>query len=356
MSTLITDMEQITPGWLTEALRRQGCLDQGKVVAVEKAPTTTQTSVVSHLEITYSDDAPESAPPRLFFKMSKPDFRSNMYVSHGKEVTFYNTLVLNMEDPPVVRCYDAVYSEETDQAHLLLEDLSGTHLQSNFLPPLMTQCEQAIDSLAKIHAFCWENPQLGKEIGTFLNVQLFIRAFEMSFPGFVDFLGDRLFASERQVYEKVLASLAVLWERYLQHRFAEGRALTLVHTDLHFGNFLFPKDSDGKLCIIDWESWSVYIGAHDVAYAIALSWYPRRRRVLEKDLVRRYHDGLLSHGVENYSWDDCWQDYRLSVIVNLFSPVLRYAMFDESKEGWWWSDLERSLLAFEDLNCAELLD
>lgn len=358
MGKLITDMEQVTPDWLTEVLQEQGCLDRGKVVAVEGSPQSTNTSIVSHLEIIYSDDAPRSAPSRLFLKISRPDFSSNIYTSHGKEVEFYNTIVPAMTDPPVVRCYDAVYSPETDRAHILLEDLSETCCRVVWpLPPLMLQCEQVIDCLARIHAFWWEDPRLGKDIGTLLNVQLFIQAFEMWFPGFLDFVGDRLFTNEIKLYEKVISSLPGLWERHLQRRFDEGRGLTLVHTDLHFYNFLFPNDPDkDRARIIDWESWSVYIGPHDLAYAIALAWYPKRRRAVERDLVRRYHDSLLKHGVENYDWDDCWHDYRLSAIVNLLAPVLRGAMFDESGEGWWWDSLEVTLAAFEDLDCAELLD
>jgi thiamine kinase-like enzyme len=358
MGRLTTDMEQVTPDWLTEVLQERGCLDRGQVVTVKKSPRTTNTSVTSRLEMTYSADAPSSAPPWLFLKISKSDFRSNLYTSHRKEVEFYNTIAPAMVDPPTARCYDAVYSPETDQAHILLEDLSETHYRvSDPLPPLMPQCEQALDCLARLHAFWWENPRLGKDYGALLDVQTFIQAFGMWLPGFLDFAGDRLFTHEREMYEKVLASLPGLWERYLQHRFAEGKGLTLVHTDLHFNNFLLPKDlAKDQVRIVDWESWSVYIGPHDLAYAIALGWYPKRKYLIEKDLVRRYHNGLLKYGVENYDWDACWLDYRLSVIVNLFTPVLRWAIFDESKTGWWWDALEKTLPAFEDLDCAELLD
>lgn len=359
MGKLITDMEQVTPDWLTEVLREQGHLDRGKVVAVEKSPQSTFTSIVSHLKMTYSDDAPSSAPTRLFLKISDPDFRSNIYVSHKKEVDFYNIIAPAMTDPPFPRCYDALYSPETDQAHVLLEDLSETYLQTELspLPPLVSHCEQAIDCLARVHAFWWEDPRLGKDIGALMDVQSFIQAFGMWLPGFLDFLGDRLFPHEHKLYERAVASLPGLWERHLQHRFAEGRGLTLIHTDLHFYNFLYPNDpTKDKPRIVDWESWSVYVGPTDLAYAIAYSWYPRRRRVLEKDLVKRYHDGLLKHGVEGYDWSDCWDDYRLAVFVNLFIPVVRWAMFDESRTGWWWNELMRALLAFEDLDCTELLD
>ena len=358
MTTVITDITQVTPEWLTQILQQKNCLEQGNVRAVKTSPWEKKTSILSPLELTYSGDAPQSAPLKLFIKLYKSNFRSNIFTSPKKEVEFYTIVAPEMPNSPGVRCYNAVYSPETDQAHILLANISETHSQnSSALPPLLWQCEQAIDCIAEFHAFWWEHPGIGKDIGNILDIQVFIQAFNKWFPGFADFLGDRFLPQYRQVYEKALSSLPALWKRYWQSRFAERRALTLTHLDLHFSNFLFPKNPDqGKTCIIDWVSWGGFIGAQDIAYAMALYWYPRRRQVLEKDLVRRYHNELLKHGVENYDWDECWQDYRLAVIVNLFSPILRWTMLDPLKTGWWGGDLERALLAFDDLECAELFD
>jgi thiamine kinase-like enzyme len=358
MSHLITDLEQVTPEWLTTVLQEQGSLEQGIVVAVETSSQSLKTSTVSQLKISYSDDAPASAPGRLFFKLSDPDIRSNLYSSHAKEVEFYTKIAPTQIEPLVVRCYDAFYSPELDRAHLLLEDPSDTHYHiSGGLTPRPSEYEQAIDCLAKLHASYWEHPRLGQDLGPPLNVQMFIQAFAMWLPGFLDFAGDRLFGYERQLYEKAIVALPSLWERHLQWRLAEGKNLTLIHTDIHFNNFLFPNDPQHDTTrIIDWQSWGVYIGAHDLAYAIALGWPQRRRRVIEQNLVRRYYDGLQKYGVANYDWDSCWFDYRLSLIVSLFTPVLRWALFDESKTGWWWGTVDDTMSAFEDLNCAELLD
>jgi len=64
------------------------------------------------------------------------------------------------------------------------------------------------------------------------------------------------------------------------------------------------------------------VGTDDLAYTYVLWWFPERRAAMEKGLIKRYHDGLLKHGVENYDWEDCWHDYRLSVIRTLFFPIL----------------------------------
>ena len=75
---------------------------------------------------------------------------------------------------------------------------------------------------------------------------------------------------------------------------------------------------------------------------------------MEQTLLRRYHAALAAGGVERYSWADCWRDYRLAVIRELFVPVWQWSSGIQA--GVWWSNLEKIWMAFEDLGCAELLD
>ena len=168
-------------------------------------------------------------------------------------------------------------------------------------------------------------------------------------PGFLDFLSDRLSGARRAVYEQALRVAPTLTQRLLA-----DYGLTLVHGDAHFWNFLLPHNSDTDTArIIDWESWSVGLGTIDVAYMMALHWYPERRARLEQALLRRYHTQLLTYGVVGYDWDACWDDYRLAAVRNLFIPMGQWAA--KLWPAIWWSHLERAMLAFEDLHCRELL-
>lgn len=88
-------------------------------------------------------------------------------------------------------------------------------------------------------------------------------------------------------------------------------------------------------------------------FMMATEWEPETRRRLEQGLLRRTYGRLLAHGVRDYQWDDCWNDYRLSVIlVSIFIPVWRWAVFKWAPE---LSTLDRSMTAFKDLECADLL-
>ena len=87
---------------------------------------------------------------------------------------------------------------------------------------------------------------------------------------------------------------------------------------------------------------------------MALQWSPERRQRMEMNLLRRYHATLLTHGVTRYDWEDCWCDYRLSVIRQLFIPVLLW--LHRLPPDAWWPHLENAVLAYQDLSCAELLE
>jgi hypothetical protein len=54
---------------------------------------------------------------------------------------------------------------------------------------------------------------------------------------------------------------------------------------------------------------------------MALHWYPGRRHELEEPLLHHYHRGLLSHGVDAYSFGDLMRDYRRCVVRNLTIPI-----------------------------------
>ena len=360
MDDVITDVKQVTPEWLTIVLRTNGHLHHERVAAVElKSSRQTIISNIHHLELTYSALAPERSPSKLFLKLSKPGFDSEIAARFGKrESEYYNVIAKSMSEPPSAMCYDAVFSPDTGKSHMLLADLSETHFQTDWpLPPTMPHCEAVIDSLAKFHAAWWDHPQLGKSIGKFPtsgSIDEYVQSMEKKFAGFVDFLADRLSAERRRLYERVLSTVPGVWKERIREHNSTGKHLTLIHGDAHFWNCLHPRRLEqDKAYIIDWQCWRIDTATDDLAYMIALHWYPERRRALERDLIRSYYDKLSLYGVKNYDWDACWYDYRLSAIGNLFAPIWQW-----SAKLWpviWWPHLERAFMAFEDLDCRELL-
>ena len=171
------------------------------------------------------------------------------------------------------------------------------------------------------------------------------------YPAFADFLGEALWDERRAIFERVLKAAP-----RLHQRLGQGD-LTLIHGDAHAWNFLYPRDPNAPAVLIDWEAWDADVGVFDLAYLITLFWFPAHRARMEKTLVERYHEKLVANGVVGYSWDDCWNDYRHSVIRMLFRPVWwQHARPDDLHWGEiWWPRLERVICAYEDLHCEELL-
>jgi len=356
MANVITDIEQVTPDWLTSVLRKAGVLEHGQVTAVEKQTTTLIHGAFSaRLSLSYSADAPADAPWRLFLKMNAREAAFGIPGLGKREPEFYNAVAGSMDSLPVVPCYDVAYSAEAGGYHLLLADLTDTHIAfppSQF-PPITPYCEMIVDALADLHAYWWDHPRLGKDIGerpTSESLLEEVEDYRQRLPKFVEFMVDRLSDERCRVQERVLAALPAL----LVGRLASDKGLTLIFEDVHAGNFLYPRDRrQDRLYIIDWEQWGVNIGPHDLAYMMAMFWFPERRARLELPLLQRYHRRLQAGGVHHYTWDECYADYRLSVLRLLFHPAWQWE--HGGPPDIWFNHLERLHLAFEDLHCEELL-
>ena len=71
------------------------------------------------------------------------------------------------------------------------------------------------------------------------------------------------------------------------------------------------------------------------------------------ELLKRYHKVLLENNIKNFSFNDLLFDYKLSMFDIFFVPIRYWSV----KIGaWlWWPHLERAILAFEDLNCWNII-
>jgi hypothetical protein len=95
------------------------------------------------------------------------------------------------------------------------------------------------------------------------------------------------------------------------------------------------------------------VATDDLAYMMALHWFPDHRRRHERDLLDRYHAELLAHGIAGYDRQTLDDDYRLSVLRQIATPVCQAA--NNIPSGIWWHHLERIFLVIDDLGCHDLL-
>ncbi|MEJ2758151.1 MAG: phosphotransferase [Anaerolineales bacterium] len=365
--SVINEPQQITIEWLTAVLYRRGLLPVGEIEHIHFRPNEAFNSTVLHLEVVYSSDTPSTAPRAILVKL-------NRHHNGELEDHFYQHIQgLPNHQLPVVNCYEAAYDPDTGFSHCLLEDVSATHrppisrhqligLQGIPSSPHM---ESIVDALAQFHAYWWESPQLGSSEGIFAvrpwyrDQAYFQQHFARRKNEWTQFsaqVGTELPTELTALYEQVLSHFPHLWARYLGPRITDLQAITVTHGDCYLTQFLCPKEGiQGQTYLVDFDSASANFGAYDLAYLIPTFWTREQRtqNTREQNLLRRYHQGLLAHGVVGYPWETLLDDYRLMISMMIFDPV--WDQTNGSSKAYWQPKMQCLTDAYIDLNCAALL-
>jgi hypothetical protein len=351
---LTTHHSAATAEHLTEALRRAGVLRNASVheVEVESARSTILSRII-RLRLAYDGDAAE-APASIILKTGLDGSVGAGWFSGRQEVAFYAQVAAAMPGTAVPRCYEARCDEAGKTWHLLLQDLTETHTIPTTwpLPPTQAQCESIIAARARLHAAWWDDTRLGVSVGAQQDAAVReqrLRNWEAQFAQFVDRLGELLPSHRRVLYERLLQSAPRLFTRYDRRR-----NLTIVQGDAHVWNCFLPRDGGDDVRLFDWDAWHIDVAAIDHANMMAMHWYPDCRRLLEGPLLDHYHATLLAHGVQGYDRAALDEDYRLAVLWQLMTPV--WQVTANIPPVIWWNNMERLLLAVDDLSCRDLLD
>jgi hypothetical protein len=340
---------------LTTALRKAGVLGNGCVrdVAIDQSYDT----VLSHiyrLRLSYDGEAAD-APGFLILKAGLASRPGGPWKAGRQEVAFYIEVAALTPAHLVPRCYDAHWNAETNAWHLLLEDLTDSHFIATRwpLPPTLGQCESIMKTRARFHAAWWDDSRLGVTVGGWRDgaeMERRLQEFAEQLAGFTERFGDRLPGQRRDLYARLLDAAPRLSARYHTHR-----NMTVNQGDSHAWNCFLPQDRlNGCALLFDWDAWHLGPAAEDLAYMMAMQWYPDRRRAIEQPLLDCYHETLMAHGVHGYDRRALGHDYRLSVLWLIMKPVWQEA--NGIPPLFWWNNLERIFMAVDDLGCRELLD
>jgi hypothetical protein len=254
----------------------------------------------------------------------------------------------------VPHCFDAAWEPADGAWHLLLEDLTDSHVVATRwpLPPDFAQCEAIVRTRARCQAAWWDDPRLGVTIGRWQDAKTRAEAAEAAaaqFARFADEMGDRLSADRRRLCERLFEAAPRLDTRYAEHRH-----MTVIQGDAHVWNCFLPRDgARDSARLFDWDAWQVNTGADDLACMMAPQWYPDLRQRFESRLLDAFHDELVARGVQGYDRRALQDDYRLSVLWLLATPAWQHA--HGIPPVIWWNNFERICLAVDDLGCREWL-
>ena len=264
MDNPITDFDQVSSEWLTGRLRARGHLGQEEALLREVLVEPGLEDRVARFEVTYS--AETDLPTRFILK------KGTGKACVDREVGFWEATVSLGGKPPTAPCFDALRDVTTKDAHLLSEDVSTTHYTRREGAPtgLREDLEQAIDCLAKIHAFWWDHPDLGKSLGSFPaedNILFFGRRedFERQLIHAVDVGGDWFLSERRTTLERALRSYPYK-DLKGRSRLLPGNHLTAINGYLDYDRVFFPVSRGAQpTYLIDWGLWEVRVGTDDIA-------------------------------------------------------------------------------------------
>lgn len=367
---VITGIEQIDSAWLTAALTRSGALTHGRVTAFDVDSGGGNWSDNGRLRLHYSADARGDQPARLFLKLVDTDTGDGEYFL-PLEVTTYTHSYVDVPDAPLLRCYDAAYDAERHRYHLLLDDVTETHRDARDVAPSQAYGLALAEAFAILHARWWRNggPARHSKAPSHSiaprhsatprhsagHVRRFVAIAQPGAAHVKTHLADALQPHWPDLLDTLFAELPDL----LVRRARNGRDLTLIHGDPNPGNILVPRAGVQPLYLIDCQpfDWSLitWLGAYDLAYAMALYWETAVRRALEMAVLRHYHAHLQQRGVAAYPWEQLLDDYRLSVALCV-TVAVEYMRGGPNPR---WHDfiagmLQRTLTACDDLDCHTL--
>ena len=78
----------------------------------------------------------------------------------ASEVTYYRRDYVDVADAPLLRCYDARYSEALRRYHILLDDVSETHVNASEKAPSLDYGLALAEGFAALHARWWGGERL----------------------------------------------------------------------------------------------------------------------------------------------------------------------------------------------------
>lgn len=356
-STVITELDQVDPEWLTHVLAAAGALQDGAVSGITMKRNERRLFSIGHLSVDYAPGSRGPCPRKMFLKVCRTDLEGE---SIGpSEVNYYARDYVGVDGLPLLPCYNAVYSAEKRAYHILLDDVSDTHRESHGRTLTLSYGLALADGLARMHAHWWGIERLsagGELIPTAAQIERYVSMARAGLESMLQSVRGQI----DEAWEAALHDLFAHHPAKMIERAADAKDFTLVHGDPNPGNILAPLDGDTPIYLIDRQpfDWSLttWLGVSDLAYAMVHWWHTDVRRELEGPILRRYHQRLLASGVTGYSWQQLMRDYRLS-IVNSVYVATEWCRSDDDcvNMKWAWLPmLQRAMVTFFDHDCAAI--
>ena len=301
-------VEDITPAWLTSAVRTQSpraTVLGARIVDINRG---TCTKIRYELEL---DDAARVAgiPRRVILKGGFEPHSRDLYLIHEMEVRGYRD-VFGGIGLPSPGCYFADFDAEQRQGIVIMEDLvvRGVDFCVATRPQSFEQVARRLEVLARFHAKTWNSPELDKGRWDWtdrgmpsIRDSYIERYFHADvWQGFVT--SPRGAASSVHFHDMQWATQAL----DALVRLSDSLPHVVLHGDAHLGNVYI--DPDGSPGFYDPMSHRDH-AMRDVGYHIAGALDIADRRRWEGPLIQHYLAELRRNGVDAPSFDETMRIY-----------------------------------------------
>ena len=325
----------ITPQWLTEAL----CSSNVVVTSlfIEPIAELTCAGQLARLHLSFSQSQ-STLPSTLVAKLHAPDeplrAKTRPFMPDKCEILFYQHLA---DEIPlrIPHCYYSTMNVTDGKYVRILEDLAPAKVGDQIRGSTVEETVLAIRAIAGFHAHWWQSEKLeefdwlvGSPTDSDSINRWVLDQYQNAFPIFVSKVGTLLTNAAKTFGEQLPEKLTN------KPQFGKPPK-TLVHGDFRLENVFFGA-SLGKsgFAVIDWQDISRGEGVSDVAWFIGgcLQVTPNRQ-VEEQQLLKIYHETLKANGVNGYTFEACWEDYRLAMSRYFIQAVLMVASLNSENDG-----------------------
>jgi aminoglycoside/choline kinase family phosphotransferase len=355
--------DALSAAWLTEALRLGGTGD-AKVTSFDYEPIAAGVGFLGKLGRLHLHHESKAGdlPRTLIAKQPTLDEKSRQLAKafrlFEREVAFYREIGSAAGIRVPALHYGDVEAASGDFI-MLLEDLAPARVGDQLESCTADEARRAIAALARCHAAWWGSPRLG-EFAWLPNMNDPMNhfsqfAYQACWAPFVQFVGDKLSPALKRTGEAFATRIITALDGLA------SMPLTLSHGDFRADNLFFSDAVEGVgdgMALVDWQLVSRGSGAFDVAYFLSGNLRPDVRRAAEKDLLQFYVTTLREHGVQNYGFEQCFEEYRFSTLFCLLYAVIVIGTLDPTNArglAMFHANFERVAAAITDLDAGALM-
>jgi len=349
---------EITADWLNEVLGGRGSLNS-RVTAVEQETIGEGVGLMAglaRLRLAYADD--EDLPETMVAKtaaMNENRGIAQLLDFYNREVNFYNHIGQGCP-LRVPRSYYGDVEDENYDMVLLLEDLGDVSPIDQITGATEDEAYDKVGKIARLHAMYWNRVD-DDEFDWMYDFQgpgelLKLRdsLYQPSLGLCIEKFSDFVHEDSKRILEKVGEQYGELLEPMSPH-------YSFCHGDFRQDNFIYRKE-DNEAIVMDWQISGKGYPMFDVAYFTCQSLQVELRREIERELVMHYLESLREAGINDYTMESAWTDYRILCLFCLIYPVTVCGSLDLANDrGRALAEtmLDRNLAVVKDLDCEDFL-